>query len=346
MNAGAINISVAATMTRFNESMTAVKTTAATKGGEAGKAFKDSFDKQGDGLGANFGKSAQSAIRGALAATAISAALKTTLEQAAQGAKIGDAIAQGIKAIPVIGAIASAVESALDLAIGASAEERMVGAARAMEAEAEKSLAVAEGRAKRLVAAEFELRRNAAREAGNERYAIDLEAQERLAALEKQFAEDMKAATRDNERKFIEEIFQAERKLIQQSAAERIKAVDEAAEKQTKANEERIRKEAEAADAAADAEATRLSTIADKMRELRERDEAERIETARRVAEAEEVLNAEREEAQTAGVGRTQTALGSFSFDAYPETEKRQNDIRIVRALEAIRAQGAAGGFS
>lgn len=346
MNAGAINISVAATMTRFNESMTAVKTTAATKGGEAGKAFKDSFDKQGDGLGANFGKSAQNAIRGALAATAISAALKTTLEQAAQGAKVGDAIAQGIKAIPVIGAIASAVESALDLAIGASAQERLVDVARAMEAEAQKGLAVAEQRAKRLVAAEFELRRNAAREAGDERYAIDLEAQEKIAALEKQFKADSQAATRENERKFLEEIFQAERKLIQQSAAERLKAFDDAEEKRVKADEERIRKEAEAADAAADAEAIRLSAIADKMRELRERDEAERLETARRVAEEEERLTAEREEAQTAGVGRTQTALGSFSFDAYPETEKRQNDIRIVRALEAIRAQGATGGFT
>ncbi len=230
MNAGAINISVAATMTRFNESMTAVKTTAATKGGEAGKAFKDAFDKQGDGLGANFGKSAQNAIRGALAATAISAALKTTLEQAAQGAKVGDAIAQGIKAIPVIGAIASAVESALDLAIGASAQERLVDVARSMDAEAQKGLAVAEQRAKRLVAAEFELRRNAAREAGDERYAIDLEAQEKIAALEKQFKADSQAATRDSERKFLEEIFQAERKLIQQSATERLKAFDEAEE--------------------------------------------------------------------------------------------------------------------
>jgi hypothetical protein len=324
MNAGAINISVAATMTRFNESMTAVKTTAATKGGEAGKAFKDSFDKQGSGLGADYGKQLQNSIRGAIAVGAISQAMKVAIEEGARGANFADAVAAGIKSVPVIGAFASLIEAGMDYAIGTSTAEAAREASRAMEAEAQKSLAVAEGRAKRLVAAEFELRRNAAREAGDERLAIDLEAQEKLAALEKQFKEESLAATRDNERKFLAEIFQAERKLIQQSAAERIKAIDDAAEKQARADEERIRAESE---------------------KLAREDEARREKQLDLLKQELAEVESQRETMRGA-VGSVSTAIGEFRFAAYSDNEKKQNDKDLLSQVRQINAKAAAlGGF-
>jgi hypothetical protein len=324
MNAGAINISVAATMTRFNESMTAVKTTAATKGGEAGKAFKDSFDKQGEGLGANYAKQLQNSIRGAIAVGAISQAMKVAIEEGARGANFTDALAAAIKSVPVIGAFASLAEAMMDYAIGTSAAEAAREASRVMEAEAQKSLAVAEGRAKRLVAAEFELRRNAAREAGDERLAIDLEAQEKLAALEKQFKEESLAATRDSERKFLAEIFQAERQLIQQSAAARIRAIDEAAERQKQADEERIRKEAEKQ--AREDEARR-----EKQLDLLKQELAE-VESQR--------------QAMSGAVGSISTAIGEFRFAAYSDNEKKQNDQALLAQVRQINAKAAAlGGF-
>ncbi len=59
---------------------------------------------------------------------------------------------------------------------------------------------------------------------------------------------------------------------------------------------------------------------------------------------AELAADQEARAAQSAGVGSAATALGSFTFDAYPDAEKRRNDQRIVKTLEAVRDK--IGGFA
>jgi hypothetical protein len=75
----------------------------------------------------------------------------------------------------------------------------------------------------------------------------------------------------------------------------------------------------------------------------------EMIEDYRKAQEAmrkaEKDADNERRQAAVAGIGESQTALGSFKFDAYPAAAKKQNDERIVRALEDMRAQQKIGGF-
>jgi hypothetical protein len=74
---------------------------------------------------------------------------------------------------------------------------------------------------------------------------------------------------------------------------------------------------------------------------------AERMEQIRvEIEERQRVFEEERRAAQSAGVGSASTALGAFSFDAYPAADKKRNDERMVKALESIKAQALSGGFS
>jgi len=74
---------------------------------------------------------------------------------------------------------------------------------------------------------------------------------------------------------------------------------------------------------------------------------AERMEQIRvEIEERQRAFEEERRSAQSAGIGSAATALGSFSFDAYPAADKKRNDERMVKALESIKSQAASGGFT
>jgi len=120
---------------------------------------------------------------------------------------------------------------------------------------------------------------------------------------------------------------EADAKIIADRAAKEAKAIEDAAEQERKAAE-KIAKDRQKADD--DAARAREKQIADQKDAF---DEATRIEE-------------ERITSQAAGITGASTALGTFKFDAYPDSEKKNNDARMVRALESLVSTGGAGGFA
>lgn len=347
MNAGAINISVTATMEDFDRKMAAVRANAERAAANAGKGFSKAFQQNTGDLASKVAGQLQNQIRAAFGASAISNALKAAMTEAADGADLGTSIAAGIKAIPIIGAVASAVEQGLATAIGLPDVEKEMASAQALAARSAKQLETAEERAKRLRMAELDLRIQGERDLGNERAAAQFEAHKQILALELQREKDIEAAQqsgRKGEIKFINELFHAERKVIVSASEARMAKIDEEEERKKTADEERARREEERLQKEADDYQIMLSGIAEKMTELRERDRKEREAAMQEIAEAEQKAESDRRAAASAGVGSTATALGTFTFDAYPAAEKKRNDERIVKGIESMRDK--IGGFA
>lgn len=311
-------------MADFDKTMSKVKTTAATTGATAGGAFKDEFVKQQDGLATNFAKSVQNSIRGAFAAAAVAAALRTTLESAAEGANIGDSLAAGIKSIPVIGAVASAFETGLGLALGVFDEERkteqMRKSAQELEARAERVAQEAAKREEQILerkdqvadlVAQKEVR--AAMEAGDERLAATLEAERQIAALRKRIDEELGNAKWEDEKQGIRDLYAAEKALIDQQRDEKY--------------EEIARKEAEVQKKAAEAEQKR------------------REETLAALKTDLESIQSQRDAIRGATASAS-TAIGEFKFAAYTDSEKKQLDQDLLSQVRQINSKAASlGGF-
>lgn len=347
MNAGAINISVTATMEDFDRKMAAVRANAERAAANAGKGFSKAFQQNTGDLASKVAGQLQNQIRAAFGASAISNALKAAMTEAAEGADLGASIAAGIKAIPIIGAVASAVEQGLAMAIGLPDVEKEMASAQALAARSAKQLETAEERAKRLRMAELDLRVQGERDLGNERAAAQFEAHKQILALELQREKDIEAARqggRKREIEIINELFHAERRVIVSASEARMAKIDEETEQKKKADEDRALSEGDRLQKEADDYQIMLSGIAEKMTELRERDRQEREDAIKSLRDAEIAADEEARAAQSAGVGQAATALGSFGFDAYPDAEKRRNDQRIVKTLESIRDK--QGGFA
>lgn len=93
--------------------------------------------------------------------------------------------------------------------------------------------------------------------------------------------------------------------------------------------------------------------LQDKYRQIRKGEQAESDRKKReeealadKRLEDSRKLNEERVAAQQAGIVTGQTAIGAFTFDAYPAAAKARNDARIVQLLSSIAGNTArAGGF-
>ncbi len=168
-----------------------------------------------------------------------------------------------------------------------------------------------------------------AKRSGDDEKAVAFEIDREDQRLRDQQAEAERGATEEQKRQ-IQEVFRLRRRLNMEEGEQRINEIAkrrreeeqdaiEAAARDQEIEQDRLRKEAE-----------------DRERMLED--------LKRKEIELEE----ERLAAQTAGVTEGATALGTFRFDAYPATQKRQNDERIVKALEDIRSQQrqTAGGFA
>jgi len=284
------------------------------------------------------------------------------IAEAIKGDKtIGESFADALSSTPVIGAafeIGRAISDALSEALGSSGPrsaslQRMIDLdyERNMIAENkahEEKVALAEQRAKderkrfadleknrveeitktgavasrlerelveRNLDFEAEYRAANAREAGDENLALQIEMEREIQKerdrIHEQYGMNVSGLLYSQEEKEAQErILKEAENLIRDKYAYKKYLRDQDAKEEKKVSEEALKRESEAM-----------------------------MEQARSLGE-------ERLRAQSVGVGSAGTALGAFRFDAYPETEKKQNDIRIVRALEAIRAQGAAGGFT
>lgn len=336
MNAGEINIKVTASMDEFNRTMASVKSSADGAGEIAGKGFSNQFKSQIADISDNFSNQMLGNIRKAFGAGAFINGLSAALQSAAAGADIASVFTDSVKALPFIGGLASAIEQAMASAMGTlEAEEELASAIR-KEAESARRLEEAERKAaisnQRIADRAFAVKESQMRreiqmslEAGDKRAAADKEAQLEQMRLQERINQMMRDENYFWERESIHKLYLEEQKTIKDNLDRKYREIA-AAEKK-------------AQDDAAKLESDRATKLAEQKRK-----EAEAL--ARDLADQEAALLDERMAAQASGLGTASTALGSFRFDAYPATQKKENDLRIVRALETIRDKQQAIGFT
>lgn len=337
MDAGDINIKITASMQEFDRTMAAVKAAGDGVGQDTGRGFSAGFKRYVGDVASDFASQFQNKVRAAMGATSFVSALRGGLEAAAQGADIGAAFAQGIKSIPFIGAMASALEQGIVAALGESDILSDIEKAKAKNIAAESRLATLEKERldQRTTADEIfsrrkvEMMRLELRQAelvGDERLVAEKRAAIAYTEARNEFDRQIQAngiATTPLQRareELIQKSYDQELEFIQRNLDVEYAMIDkknrEAAEKAAKEEDDRKR----------DLEEKRIRDLEQKRARIREQAE-------KQISD----LSDRRDRARTAGIGSASTALGMFKFDAYPDTLKRTNDERMVRAIELMK---------
>lgn len=245
-------------------------------------------------------------------------------------------------------------------------EEQMAARLQAMEARMPRVIATEQERNREMTAIADQLTQQArlerqlaietARAAGDEREVAFLEAEGRVAELTRQRDIELGKTESEEEKRLISENFDRQVELEQMAIDLKYAELDR---RDAEAIAKREDAERKAAERVAELEAREAEKLmeeerkaAEKLAEQEKRD-AEKLAREMEKADEERIkmigdMEEERLAAQTAGVTDGATALGTFRFDAYPATQKKQNDERIVKALEDIRSQQrqTAGGFA
>jgi len=299
------------------------------KGGEkSGFSFGDSFQKKTLGMIRNF------------AGPMIASTLANTVADIIRSDKsMPEAILDGIKTIPFIGAFANLGQAIYEATFGASDKAAQDLIDQQSAARADRLAAVAEQNKEERAAAD----RTGGDEQATARAEFDKLMMEQNLDLELRLAQgigdaELNALLKVNEQKQL---------LLEDDLLRRLDNIRKEKEAEAKRIAETAAKKKEADDKAAKDAADKLKKAADdavreaqRVAKERARFEEERLKDLLKVEE-------DRIAAQTAGLGSQQTALGSFRFDAYPATEKRKNDEKMVMALEKISSrQFVAGGFT
>lgn len=384
VNAGEIYVDIAARLDRLDAGLATAKSAAVKGGGEAGGGFGMEFGKR-------FGEQAKGVV-GQLAGPMIAA----TLAKAAAGVlrsdkSLPDAILDGIKTIPFVGAFADLGSAIYDATFGAAdkaAEDLISKSSKARDAilrargEEEKAL---QAGGKAALALDTE---RLSVELANEVLRIK-EEQGEIAAANAEFERKTAEQDRATELKMLEDVTDAEFNAYVQLNAQRRKgwelerdaAIRSIEERMAKEEEARQKEEAAKAKAAAEEakarEAREAAAAADLESARARRDEAKALadgdaERAQELSRQREAIerNAAREkelrdakseeekraieeryalEEETAALqnrmsdaasraanatGSANTALGQFTFDAYPKEAQRATDERIARGVE------------
>ena len=271
---------------------------------------------------------------------------------------IPDALLEGIKSIPFVGAFANLGQAIYEKTFGAAdkaaedlvkkqnaARDGLLGGAErrnALEAEnaATRGSLMLENR-------RLELAQQVAivKKSGNERGIAYAEYEQKLGELNLETALDKAKTEDDVARKMIDERHDRKLALIMAERDLTLKNLEEAAKKEAEQNEK-----------IAEAAATRASEQADAEQKRIQRETEAQVEQERKIALQGQKdnesrikqlgeLEQQRMSSQQAGIGSAQTALGTFKFDAYPASEKRKNDERLVGIMTSIRDQQRIGGF-
>ena len=299
------------------------------KGGEkSGFSFGDSFQKKTLGMIRNF------------AGPMIASTLANTVADIIRSDKsMPEAILDGIKTIPFIGAFANLGQAIYEATFGASDKAAQDLIDQQSAARADRLAAVAEQNKEERAAADrtgglmLERRRL---EIEREFQAVKAQGDEQATARA-EFQRLMDQQNLDLELRLAQGIGDAElNALLKVNEQKQLLLEDELLARLAAVQKEKDAKQASESEKAADDAVREAQRVAKE----RTRFEEERLKDLLKVEE-------DRIAAQTAGLGSQQTALGSFRFDAYPATEKRKNDEKMVMALEKISSrQFVAGGFT
>jgi hypothetical protein len=364
MNAGEINIAVTASMAQFNATMTAVKQSAAATATSTGEFFRNKLRDE-------FSEQKAGKVLGSVLGLGMADNFLRTMAQAIREDKsILAAVEELVANLPVIGGAYQ-----FGKALGESMVDGAFGTVSKQEAQRQRMIDLEfqrEREADEKAAAEREKRRKEFIEKDRERM--------RKVAQEQQDKEDLAIGTIFGQRRKMEaEIadfnlkvrVDALRKAGDEEAALRLEVEDAIAKKREELFEENpgLRDALRGAFGGEEEDLARqlMQDAEDRIREeygyrlylhkenlkeeeadrkkLVERENAEKLAALKKQLDEEEMsLDDRRREAATAGIGSAGTALGSFRFDAYPQSMKRENDERMVRAVEQLRDKVAAGG--
>ena len=322
MNAGELTVRVRAELSEFDGQMRELE----TKAGDAGIAIagqlNDKIEKESD-----FANLISKKFSGPGAFLSLSNNLANAIRTGSEeGIKAG--LENLATSIPVIGT-AYNLGSALGEAIASRIfkdENNEIGNMLLQSEQTERIVSQRE--------LEGELERKAIRQqaelTGDEIAVAGLDLAEKLRKLKLQENEDLQNALTEQESDLIRRNAAKIRTLETQLYQDRVKKLrDKQAEEEQKRIDDNLKL---------------LQDALDQEDEIR-RKAQEKADKARKDAErkAKEDLKARQE-----AVGEGETALGTFKFDAYPQTLKRQNDERLVKAAERTasavsRTQSMAG---
>ncbi len=351
MIAGDLSIRISAELAQFEKDMTTTVAKAGSAGNDAGSRYASEFSKFGETMKNRLQSQLAGISKNVLNPLALASAISQGFTTALRTGNVGQAYVDFVTSLPIVGTFASQLTDIYDMMTGEAAMQEERAQLTRQDAlrrqredrkkrealQAEEAIAnVAKAKAKEvddlrrsMADTTAELNSAYAKRSGDDEKAVAFEIDREDQRLRDQQAEAERGATEEQKRQ-IQEVFRLRRRLNMEEGEQRI-------------NEIAKRRREEAQDAI-EAAARDQEIEQDRLRKEAEDRERMLEDLKRKEIELEE----ERLAAQTAGVTEGATALGTFRFDAYPATQKKQNDERIVKALEDIRSQQrqTAGGFA
>ena len=337
MNAGRIDIEIAANYAKLEAQLRQVERSSIDAGRKAGSGFAEFFSK----ASANLGQQVSGQVMKTFGFAAISQGMAAALKAGVEDKSWNDALIDVIKSIPIANIAVQILESGLDVALGLTKQKRQM---QETIDESEKLRSATETRLQTKQA-------NAERVAGYERVLRERQIQLEIERLKKsaQTEETQQAYLAAMEKLDQEKFLADKRKALAEAASDeeielvnRVFSAREDDERRARFNSwreiyrdfaERERQEKrfqeEKQKAAIEAEREEMTAIGELAREQGEN----RIKIEERIAQK----RAELAESQAAGISTGATALGSFKFDAYPDSEKKRNDEQQLAKLEEIR---------
>lgn len=351
MNAGEITISVKADYSEMERNLIDAEARAAQSAEGAAQQYESKFGAWLQKSSGQISKKIEGFINPVQLLDRVADFAETAGEEG-----IGTALENLVKSTPIVGAayrIGTSIGTAMVNAFGDETEEQFAQrvedelAAAQKKADARRKIAQAQeaeakttfDTAKSAADAEFELAVRRMEREGDTKRAIferGLREEQRLEA-----EMTIKAADADNDaqKESIRRQYEARIQMNADETRDKI-AKEEKAIADLAAKEDQARIDAEEKQKLTD------ERIAAKRRKDDE-DAARAAKDAREKAMEEAVrIEEERIASQAAGITGANTALGTFRFDAYPDADKRRNDERMVRALEALVSTGGSGGFN
>jgi hypothetical protein len=323
---------------------TTVEATGKKGGGKAGFDFGDQFGKRGASMLKNF------------AAPLMAASLANTLAGIIRSEKpLNEAILDGIKTIPFVGAFANLGHAIYEATFGAAdkAAEELVkkqeeARAEMLRASTERESGVRQSQDRVFALAlekdslELQKQVNEVRKTGDAEAIARAEHQMFLDKQDLETALMMGKDVPDAEFNAFLRVQNLKRDLRQQEFDMQLDAIEkqrkaeedalnEKQEAEAEAIKERTEKEAEALQKQNANEKRQL--IKDVMKfEADQEKEVERLEQERLSA----IEQADKESRSSARVGSVDTAIGEFKFSAYSDAERKKNDESTVEALRRI----------
>ena len=310
-SAGELFVSIFGDSSKLDTTLKQIPAQAGAAGRASGSQFSSAFQSSFQGVSGKIGKSlgmgmADQMTRG--------------FADALRGDKtISVAFTDLIKGIPIIGAVAALVEGGIGAAMGTFDAEKdaAVAAISAAKMATEADRRIANVRA--IAAIEAQIKENAERAAGNEKDA----AQTKLRAIEaaetalRQNAviEGQNGNIRKKEFDQIQDLSHLRVELAKQAYELEIKRINDAAQKQIEADALVAKKEAE-------------ELIRNERRMKKEDSEARR-----------EAIDSVNREFASIAIGESNTALGSFKFEAFPPDMQKMIQLRIAAAVEKLANQ-------